>query len=60
MSLFPLSARSQAYVDGYKAGRTDKRMGWRSTYVWATQPHEGKYIWNYAVGYRCAQLGQQF
>jgi len=52
--------RSQAYVDGYKAGRSDKLIGFRSTYVWASQPHEGEYVWNYAIGYRQAQLGRPF
>ena len=58
--LFPISGRSQAYVDGFKAGRADKLIGWRSRYIWATQQHEGEYVWNYAIGYRTAQLGQAF
>ena len=52
--------QSKAYSDGFKAGRADKLIGWRSEYVWATKEQEGEYAWSYALGYRVAQLGKLF
>jgi hypothetical protein len=55
-----LSQESQAYVSGFKAGRADKSLGWKSLYVWHSRPHEGLYIWHYSVGYRAGWRGEQF
>ena len=49
---------SDALRDGYKAGKTDRRIGYRSAYVWASKPHEGAYVWEYAVGYKRGWLGK--
>jgi hypothetical protein len=54
------STEQQAYCEGYKAGRADRRANWKSRYVWATQRHEGAYLWHYSVGYRNGWLGRNF
>jgi hypothetical protein len=58
--LFPISGRSQAYVDGYKNGRTDKVIGIRSEYAWFGTNDPNEYTRNYSIGYRRAQLGLEF
>jgi hypothetical protein len=60
MSITQTSTATRAYIDGYKAGRADHSIGWKSRYVWATQKHEGEYVWHYSVGYRTGWLGLQF
>lgn len=45
---------TQAWLDGYKAGKCDRLIGWRSEYVWATGRHEGRYVWEYSLGYKQA------
>jgi hypothetical protein len=54
------STEQQAYCEGYKAGQADRRANWKSRYVWATQRHEGAYLWHYSVGYRNGWLGRNF
>jgi hypothetical protein len=55
----PLSPKSQAYVDGYKAGRADRRLGIRSEYAWHGEQFECYTTW-YAEGYRRGILGLSF
>lgn len=60
MALFPISAKSQAYVDGYKSGRTDRALGIRSDYSFFSFETESEYQHNYSLGYRRAVLGLEF
>ncbi len=49
MAVTYTSVETQAYIDGFKAGRADKLLGWISRYVTATRPHEDVYLWHYAI-----------
>lgn len=60
MSLFPLSEKSQAYVDGYKAGRIDRQLGIRSDYAFHSFESEPDYVRWYSWGYRNGILGLKF
>jgi hypothetical protein len=60
MAVTYTSVETRAYIDGFRAGRADKLLGWVSRYVTATRPHEGVYLWHYAIGYKTAQRGETF
>lgn len=62
MSVTKISEKSQAYVDGYQTGRTDKTIGIRSDYAWFGQALDSpsSYTYNYSVGYRRGWLGISF
>lgn len=57
MTLFPISAKSQAYVDGFKSGRADRRLGIRSDYAFYGVNDSNEYTRNYSEGYRRGILG---
>lgn len=50
MTLFPISPESQAYVDGYRSGQADRRLGRRSTYASFVESRPS-YSRNYSIGY---------
>jgi hypothetical protein len=52
MALFPISKESQAYVDGFKNGCTDRRIGIKSEYAWNCANDLNEYASNYSRGYR--------
>ena len=49
------------YVDGWKSGRADARLGWRSDYAWYGISVEtpGTYAHDYSIGYRAGWLFPQ-
>lgn len=49
-NISPLSKESQAYLDGYKAGQADRRLGRRSAYSSFVESRPS-YTRNYAIGY---------
>jgi len=51
MALFPISKQSQAYIDGYKAGQSDRRLGIRLTVSWFIESVPG-FVQSYSFGYR--------
>jgi hypothetical protein len=51
MTLFPVSKQSQAYIDGYKSGQADRRLGIRLTVSWFIESVPG-YVQSYSLGYR--------
>jgi hypothetical protein len=51
MALFPISAESQAYVDGYKNGRADRALGISLSVSMYVESSPG-YSQSYAMGYR--------
>jgi hypothetical protein len=57
MALFPLSPKSQAYVDGFKAGRADRALGIQSKYAFYHFASESDYTREYSRGYRQGILG---
>jgi hypothetical protein len=60
MPLFPISEKSQAYVDGYKNGVADRRLGIRSDYSFYGVNSSNEYTHNYSLGYRQGILGLKF
>jgi hypothetical protein len=61
MTLFPISAESQAYADGYKNGRTDRSINARSEYAWYGVLDNGNtYSQWYSRGYQRGWLGLTF
>jgi hypothetical protein len=62
MSIFPLGKKSQAYVDGYRNGKTDYALGIRLDYAWFGRCVESSdnYSRNYSIGYRQGWLNLPF
>jgi len=60
MALFRISPKSQAYVDGYKNGQTDRRVEVKSEYAWNCYKDLNEYASNYSQGYRDGWNGRQF
>jgi hypothetical protein len=60
VALFPISAKSQAYVDGYKSGQADRRLGIKSDYSWHGVNDSNEYTRSYSEGYRRGILGLSF
>jgi hypothetical protein len=58
MSISFVSLETRAYLDGYRAGRGDRLLGRSSRYILGTKPHEGVYLWRYAMGYKVALRGE--
>jgi hypothetical protein len=52
MVLFPISAESQAYVDGQKNARADILLGRKSDYAWFGENDLNPYPRSYSKGYR--------
>ena len=48
--------QSQAWQDGYKAGRADRFLGFRSTFAWSGCDSLNAYEREYSQGYRSAFL----
>ena len=46
---------SEAYFDGYRSGKADKRLGRRSDYAWQCVNDVNVYSREYSRGYRRAQ-----
>lgn len=59
MALFPISKKSQAYIDGWR-GQADRRLGIRSDYAFFGINDTNEYTAAYARGYRQAILGLKF
>jgi len=60
MTIFPISERSQAYADGYRAGKIDRRLGIHSDYAFYGVNDLNEYTRNYSEGYRRGILGLEF
>lgn len=50
--LFPISVESSAYLDGYKNGQADRRLGRRSEYSYFSINSANVYVRHYSDGYR--------
>ena len=60
MPLFPISAKSQAYVDGYKAGKADRLIGSKLDGSFYGLNSGNEYVREYSQGYRQGVLGLRF
>jgi hypothetical protein len=60
MSLFPISKKSQAYVDGYRSGRADRSLGIKLDVSFYGLNSTNEYVREYARGYRQGVLGLKF
>lgn len=60
MALFPISAKSQAYVDGYKAGKLDRQIGIKLDVSFYGTNSTNEYVREYSRGYRQGVLGLKF
>lgn len=60
VSLFPISAKSQAYVDGYKSGRADRTLGIKLDVSFYGGNSTNEYYREYSGGYRVGVLGLKF
>lgn len=47
--------QTQAYREGFKAGKADKRLGIRLTVSWLSFASDPQYQQEYSAGYRAGQ-----
>ena len=52
MALFPISEKSEAYVEGFRNGEIDSQLGYRSDLVWHCINDLNEYARQYSEGYR--------
>jgi hypothetical protein len=48
------ATKSRAWQDGFRNGRTDRKLGLRSDYAWYSMDSTNEYTREYAQGYRFA------